>query len=178
LLDVVRTLDPVVRKTVLVAIDGWGGSGKTSLAQWLANEVGGTTVCSDDFARPGIPGWEWDRFNEQVLQPLSRDERARYQRYDWTDDQLAEWHEIEPGGFLIAEGVSISRTELVDLWNLKVWVECPYELRLARGVERDGEAMRDTWVNVWMPEEARYVEEQRPHKRADYIVLGYGSDYR
>jgi hypothetical protein len=32
--------------------------------------------------------------------------------------------------------------------------------------------MRDTWVNFWMPEEARYVEEQRPHERADYVVVG------
>ncbi|MGH2757035.1 MAG: hypothetical protein ACRDI3_04535, partial [Actinomycetota bacterium] len=169
----IAELRPPDRRTVLVAIDGWGGSGKTSLAEWLADRLGGTRVCSDDFARPGVLGWEWRRFDEQVLSPLRADERVRYQRYDWDDDQLAEWHEIEPGGFLIAEGVSISRKELGDPWDLKVWVECPYELRLARGVKRDGEAMRDTWVNLWLPEEVRYVEEQRPHERADYIVLGY-----
>ena len=173
LLACARALKPVGRKTVLIAVDGFGGSGKTTLAEWLADRLGGATVCSDDFARPGVPGWEWRRFYEQVLSPLLVDERARYQRYDWHDDRLAEWHELEPGGFLVAEGVSISRHELGDPWDLTVWVECPYELRLARGMERDGEAMRDTWVRVWMPEEERYVEAQRPHERADFIVLGY-----
>ena len=176
LLVLARDLKPVGRKTVLIAIDGFGGSGKTTLAKWLADRLGGARVCSDDFARPGVQGWEWNRFQEQVLSPLLVDERARYQRYDWNDDRLAEWHELEPGGFLVAEGVSISRQELGDPWDLKVWVECPYELRLARGVERDGEAMRDTWVGLWIPEEARYVETQRPHERADFIVLGYESD--
>lgn len=171
-----RALKPLGRKTVLIAVDGFGGSGKTSLARWLADQLGGVTVCSDDFARPRVLGWEWRRFSEQVLSPVLADATARYQRYDWDDDRLAEWHEIEPGGFLIAEGVSISRKELGDPWDLKVWVECPYDLRLARGVERDGEAMRDTWVNFWIPEEERYVEQRRPHERADFIVLGYASD--
>jgi uridine kinase len=166
-------LEPVDRKTVLIAVDGFGGSGKTTIAQWLAGRLGGTRVCSDDFARPGVLGWEWRRFEEQVLSPLLEDRIALYQRYDWDEDRLAEWHEIEPGGLVIAEGVSISRKELGDPWDLKIWVEAPYELRLARGVERDGEAMRDTWVNFWMPQEERYVEEQRPHERADYVVLGY-----
>lgn len=123
-----------------------------------------------------MPQWDWPRFAEQVLSPLVQGTKATYQRYDWDEDRLAEWHVIEPGGIVIAEGVSVSRTELGDPWDVKVWVECPYDLRLERGMERDGEAMRDTWVNVWMPEEERYFREQRPHERADYIVLGYEAD--
>lgn len=176
LADRIGELTPHGKRTVLVAIDGCGGSGKTALAQWLAKQLGGITVCSDDFAHPRILGWQWQRFDEQVLTPLLRDERARYQRYDWDQDRLAEWHEITPGGVVIAEGVSMTRKELGVPWDVTVWVECPNDLRLARGVERDGESMRDKWVSVWMPEEARYVEEQRPHERADYMALGYEPD--
>jgi hypothetical protein len=39
----------------------------------------------------------------QVLEPLGRDEPARYQRYDWDADRLAEWHEIPVGGTVIIE---------------------------------------------------------------------------
>ena len=161
--------------TTLIAIDGCGASGKTILARWLADRLNGIRVCSDDFARPGVLGWEWQRFQNQVLSPLLADKRARYQRYDWDENRLAEWHDIAPGGVLIAEGVSISRMELGDPWDMKVWVECPYDLRLARGIERDGTAKLDMW-HLWMAEETRYVEEQRPHERADYVVLGYETD--
>jgi predicted kinase len=109
LADRIAELHPQSTRTILVAIDGCGGSGKTSLARWLADRLGGARVCSDDFARPRVLRWEWRRFEEQVLTPLPADERARYERYDCADDRLAEWHEIEPGGLLIADGVSMSR---------------------------------------------------------------------
>lgn len=165
-------------RTILVAIDGHGGAGKSSLAAWLGSQVDATIIHIDDFGRPGRPyeAWDWDRFREQILEPLMENRTARYQRYDWDSESLAEWIDVEAGGVVIAEGVSITRTELDDPWDLTVWVECPYELRLARGLQRDGEGMRDTWVNVWMPEEDRYVAEQQPHERADYVVLGYDSD--
>lgn len=175
LLHQVRNLPPRARSTLLVAIDGCGGSGKSTLAEWLASEVGAEVVHIDDFGRPGRPyeAWDWQRFRGQVLQPLLQDRPARYQRYDWDSDRLAEWIDVEPGGILIVEGVSTTRTELGDPWDLKVWVECPYDLRLARGMERDGENMREVWVDRWMPEEDEYVQAQAPHERADYIILGY-----
>ncbi len=159
--------------TAFIAIDGLGASGKTYLTQWLVSKLDAVRVCSDDFSRPGAPQWEWERFREQVLAPLSRGEAARYQRYDWEADRLAAWHQIESSGVVIAEGVSISRVELGDPWDVKVWVECPYEIRLARGIARDGEDIWTTGANEWMPEEDAYVVAQRPQERADYIVLGY-----
>ncbi len=80
----------------------------------LVDRVGATRVCSDDFARPNVPGWEWERFYEQVLEPLVRDEPAQYQRYDWNEDRLGEWETIKPGGIVVAEGVSITRRKLGD----------------------------------------------------------------
>ena len=38
-------------------------------------------------------------------------------------------------------------------YDVRVWVEAPYDVRLARGVERDGEDARGTWVERWMPME-------------------------
>lgn len=170
----IAALRPRQRRTVLVAIDGHGGAGKSDLAAWLSARLDGKVIHIDDFGRPGHPydAWDWERFSQQVLSPLTDDRGARYQRYDWDQDRLAEWIEVPALGLVIAEGVSTTRAEVGDPWDLNVWVECPYDLRLARGVARDGEAMRDTWVNVWMPEEDRYVAEQRPHDRADYIVRG------
>jgi uridine kinase len=169
----VRTIEPRERLTKIVAIDGLGGSGKSELAAQLAGALGDAAVVqTDDFARPNVRGWDWERMRAQVLAPISRDEPGRYQRYDWKTDRLAEWHDVPVGGTLIVEGVSSLRDELGEYWDLAIWVTAAYELRLERGVQRDGEEMRSQWTDVWMPQEQEYFEAQRPDEKADVIVDG------
>jgi uridine kinase len=169
---------PSRRKTRLVAIDGWGGAGKTRLATELARRLPSSFVVhTDDFAGPRQPGWDWPRFAREVLEPLLRDGSAQFQRYDWDADHLAEWHSVPPGGTVIVEGISSSRRELGAVWDLVVWVDCPRELRLRRGIERDGEAMRWKWETVWMPEEEEYVRTQDPIGRADVMIDGSDSQF-
>jgi len=159
--------------TTFVAIAGRGGAGKTTLADRLATGLGNATVVhTDDFARPGVPGWDYDRFRGQVFEPLRRNVSARYQRYDWDSDQLSEWHQVQPGGVVIVEGVSSTRQELAVPWDLTIWVETPTVERLRRGIGRDGEHTRVQWMDVWEPQEDAYVDAQHPDKRADVIVDG------
>jgi hypothetical protein len=61
-----------------------------------------------------------------------------------------------------------------DDYDLRVWVEAPFETRLARGVARDGETARATWLEVWMPMEDRYVERDDPVSAAELVVDGSG----
>ena len=93
-------------------------------------------------------------------------------RYDWETDAPAEWHDVPVGGTLIVEGVSSMRRELGTYWDVAIWVEAPYDVRLRRGVARDGEALRARWTDVWMPEEAEYVAAERPDLRADVVADG------
>lgn len=178
------------RSTLLIGIDGLGGSGKSTLARELAGLLPDATVVEfDDFYRSTherqlraaardreIGGdFDWRRILGQVLRPLAADEAARYQRYDWDRDELAEWRRVSPGGVVLVEGNYSTRDELRDYYDLTVWVAAPYEMRLRRGVERDGEHARDRWVNEWMPEEERYVEAFRPADRVDVVVNGASS---
>ena len=59
-----------------------------------------------------------------------------------------------------------------DDYDVRVWVEAPYDVRLARGIERDGEEARETWVERWMPTEDRYVERDDPVSCAHIVVDG------
>jgi uridine kinase len=173
LAELVRLVESGDRTTKIVAIDGLGGSGKSELATQLARALDNATVVhTDDFARPNARGWEWERMRATVLKPLSSNEPGRYQRYDWNTDQLAEWHDVPTGGTLIVEGVSSMCEELGEYWDLAIWVSAPYETRLTRGVQRDGEAMRSQWADVWMPEEQEYFDSQRPDRKANVIVDG------
>jgi uridine kinase len=176
--------------TVLVAIDGCGGAGKSFLAHSVAHALASagtpaTVVHVDDFFLPsaqrpcGPPAekpvggdFDWRRLRDQVLAPLRRGEPAQYERYDWSLDALAETHTLRPGQVVIVEGIYASRLEIAGLYDLLVWVECPRELRLTRGLARDGEHARGQWERDWMPAEDRYVAEHRPHERAHVVIDG------
>jgi uridine kinase len=164
---------------VFVAIDGRGGSGKTTLAGQLAARLPGVTVVhTDDFARGHVggrlpvSGWEHKRFYEQVAAPLLDDRPGRYQRYDWDAQPLDDRIDVPCEGILVVEGVSSTRVELLVPWDATIWVETPTDERLARGIARDGEHMRDQWEQVWEVEEDAYVRSQHPAARADVVVSG------
>lgn len=171
-------------KTILVGIDGAGGSGKSSLAQSLRGAGGADIVVEmDDFYLPasaraeqgGIGGnFDWTRLQSQVLQPLRAGVAGNYQRYDWDNDALAEWHEVRTGGVVVVEGIYSLRRELKEAYDLRLFVECPRDLRLRRGLDRDGEEARQQWELEWMPAEAHYFEDHRPDLVADLVIDGSG----
>ncbi len=158
-------------RTVIVAIDGFGGAGKSTLAARVAERLDAVVVQTDDFASWDNPLDWWPRLLEQVLVPLSHDEPARYQRYDWDARELAEWIEVAPGGIVIVEGVSSSRAAFRPFLSLAIWVDAPSDLRLARGLERDGVDMRDQWIE-WMSAEQAWADDEDPRAAADLIVSG------
>jgi len=80
--------------------------------------------------------------------------------------------EVRPEGVVVIEGVCALHRRFRDAYDLKVWVDAPREVRLARGVARDGEAARSTWEDVWMPMEDAYVERDDPVSAADLIIDG------
>lgn len=175
--------------TLLVGVDGRGGSGKSTLARRL--EASGrciSVVEFDDFYRPSsdrklraaaggseIGGnFDWRRLREQVLEPLSRDEPARYERYDWPRDELAEWHDVPVGGIVIVEGNYSTRQELTAFYDFTIWVDAPRELRLQRGLQRGGQDTLERWLTEWIPEEERYVEAENPAGRVQLVLDGSG----
>ncbi|WP_460288787.1 hypothetical protein [Clostridium sp. CTA-7] len=77
---------------------------------------------------------------------------------------------------VIIEGVYSTRKELADFYDFKIFVDCPRELRLRRGIARDGESVKDIWEKVWMVEEDKYMIEHRPSEGADLVVNGCGDN--
>jgi len=158
--------------TRIVAIDGHGGAGKSTLAEELAEELGGARIVrTDDFASWDVPLNWWPRLLEEVLEPLSRGQAARYQRSSWKAKEDAGLEEIAPAPFVVLEGVSASRDAFRPFLTFSIWVETPRELCLQRGLERDGEQARVQWEE-WMAEEDEYFEREQPRARADLVLRG------
>jgi uridine kinase len=154
----------------LVGIGGRGGAGKSALARRF---VGAQVVGTDEFWDGSE--FELSRLKREVVEPLRRGEQARFRGFDWDAKQLFE-HErvVRPEGVVVIEGVCALHRMFRDAYDLRIWVDAPRELRLARGVERDGEDARRTWEEVWMPGEDRYIERDDPISAAHLIVDGSG----
>lgn len=171
----------------LVLIDGLGGAGKSVLARALAGELRAPLIEGDDFYLPSAKrqpsglgsyalgaSYDWRRLEQQVLAPLARGEDTRFQRYDWTHDRLSDWVRVSAKGSVVVEGVYLLRTELRNYASVSIWVETPRDVRLARGLERDGEVARPQWIDEWMPAEDAYVSAMRPRAAATLVVDGKG----
>ena len=156
--------------TRLIAIDGLGGAGKTTLAALLADRLRALVIHTDDFASWDNPVDWWPVMLERAIRPLAAGEEARYEPTAWGGKQPPPVA-VAPGGTVVVEGVTASRRSFRPFLAYSVWIETPRAVRLQRGLARDGEAAREQW-ELWMAEEDRYVELERPSDHADLLLPG------
>jgi len=156
----------------LVAVDGPGGAGKTTFADRLAAVAGGAPIIhTDDFASADNPIDWWPRLLSDAIEPLTRGEPARFRRYDWPSETFAEWITIEPAPIIIIEGVSSGRSEWSRHLSYVIWIETPPQVRLTRGLERDGADALADWQS-WMAAEDGHYARDPTRERADIRIDG------
>jgi uridine kinase len=162
----------------LVAIDGHGGSGKSTVAELLATELEAEIVHTDDFASWDEPVEWWPRVVERVLEPIAAGAASvSYPRSQWWPD-----HHPEPvvdqqvTAVMVLEGVTALRSEFRPFLTLGIWVETPLETCLARGLARDRDLGTAAEVEAlwrkWLAAEEAYVERDDPRAAADLVVDG------
>lgn len=167
MLDRLAALGPS-RSFTLVGVGGHGAAGKSTLARSLPATA---IVCTDEFWNGHE--FELSRLRREVFDVLLRGGQAVYRAYDWAAHAPApEPKTVDPRGLIVVEGVCALHRMFRDDYDLRVWVDAPRDVRLARGVARDGEAARRTWEDVWMPMEERYVARDDPVRAADVVVSG------
>jgi len=179
-----RSKDP--RLPLLVAVDGGGGAGKSTLAASLASAFEQLVIVHvDDFYRPmhddirrGLTPeaayaslFDWQRLETDVAIPLSEGRPARYQRYDWeTGHVLPEPLEVAPMGIVVIEGVCSLRPEVRHHWDVSIYVETPTAVRIARMALRSENT--SSQIGRWEAAEAFYLSAAQPATWADLVVAG------
>lgn len=159
----------------LICIDGPAGSGKTTLAAQLGPLLSAQVIHMDDL----YPGWQGINQGAQllvnhILEPLSAGQPGRYPRYDWMAGKYMERHQVPLADFLVVEGCA-SATKSVDRYDpLIIWVQAPDDIRLARGLERDGTEVEQQWL-TFMEQERAIYEEHETASRAHIKIDGFGA---
>lgn len=165
----------------LVAIDGHSGSGKSSVANRLASLLQAPIVAMDDFISWGDLETWWPRFEEQVLQPLARGERGRYQCRDWESDyfgsSLKEWKTVDRAPIILLEGCGSSRQAIAQQLTLVIWTDAPAEVCFARSLERDGDRVQSEWVDFRKIEEEFFYEDNTRWRAEVFIDTDPGIPY-
>ncbi len=156
---------------VFVGISGIDCSGKTTLAKALLPTLGDDgfateIVSADDYIIPRA-----DR---------RRDPVPHIDYFENTFDHTAlaaHVAELRKGGadVVVAEGVFLFRRELVDLWELRVWLEMGAEQSVRRGAKRDAEYFgsedkaRAEYERRFVPAYNYHLERDRPAEQADLV---------
>ncbi|UFU05063.1 AAA family ATPase [Ruania halotolerans] len=169
-----RAAGPRCGDATIVAIDGPAGSGKTTLAGAVVAELDATVVHMDDL----YLGWSGlrdsaDRLRREILARLWLGRVGRYRRYDWHAEELAEERDVPAEGTVVVEGVGCVRANTRPFFSVIVWVEAADDVRLARGLARDGTAAEPHW-RAWMADEADLFAEARTADIADLHVDAFG----
>lgn len=151
----------------LVCLDGPSGSGKTTLATALARLAPGCRVVHMDDLFEGWAGLPTvDAQLGGLLRPLAEGRPGSYRRYDWEDGRYAETVTVDPAPLLVLEGVGSGSLGIADLATVLVWIDAAYDVRMRRGITRDGEAFAPYWT-AWATAEDEHFNRQRTRERAD-----------
>ena len=157
----------------LVCVDGPAGSGKTTLGLALAEATGAQLIRGDDL----MEGWRGlssvGRQLETMCAALADGRPGSYEHFDWEHHRFDHTVDVPPAPWLVVEGVGSGAAAIAPYTTVLVWVEVDDELRLARGLARDGEEVREHWLTFMADERALFAAE-RTRDRADVLVDGSG----
>jgi uridine kinase len=185
---------------VRVAIDGVDASGKTILADQLAEIIqdGNRQIIRasvDDFHNPqhirrkrgdlSPQGFYHDSFNypaliEVLLTPLgpTGDRRFRTAVFDLRLDHPVDgpWETAARDAILVIDGIFLLRPRLMPYWDLTIYLEVDFTHSMARGVQRDGafygslEEAERRYRKRYIPGQKLYQKAARPLDKADILI--------
>ena len=167
---------PPVHDGRVVAVDGPSGAGKTTLAAALRRSL---RDAGQDVRLLHLDnvydGWDGLAAGiataaREVVAPYLAGTEGRYRRYDWHRGRFAEEHVVAPGGVLVVEGVGAGAA-CAGTPALVVWLDAPPDVRLERGVARDGEELRGRLL-AWHAQEAEVLAAAGTRERADVRLDG------
>ncbi len=178
---------------LVVAIDGRSGSGKSTVAEAVAQAIGAVIVPCDDFFAASVSNAEWDgrtpeqraadaidwrRLKREAIEPLRTGRPARWYAFDFLagprDDGTYPLQrapiELAPKPVVLLDGAYSARPELADVLDLSVLVEAALTTRQARLEAREASEFLRQWHARWDLAEEYYFRHVRPPSAFDVVL--------
>lgn len=168
-------------KRCVLAVDGRGGAGKSTLAARIAAAVpAAVVVATDDLAwNEEMFGWS-ELALEHLLAPYRAGEDVSFRPPAWERhgrDGVIEVARTTP--LLVLEGTGAAQRALVEHLDAVVWVQSDAPTAERLGLARDvaagtngDEAAATAFWHEWMAHENPFFDGDRPWERADLVVAG------
>ena len=166
---------------VVVAIEGGSASGKSTLANIIAEVYDCNVVHMDDFfLRPEqrtperlaqIGGnVDYERFAEQVIVPLGQAKTLSFCPFDCTKQALVDQVTLPHKQLTIVEGVYSLHPRFGNYQTLAVFLQISASLQKNRIAVRNSPALAQRFFDQWIPMENRYFDGARVQSRCNIII--------
>lgn len=157
----------------LIALDGRSGSGKSSLASLLANQLSQTASVAILRLEDLYHGWDGlqpalDLYSG-LLEQLAHGRTASWSLWDWDVGALGARTSLDPAEVVIVEGVGAAHRQVRDLLDLSIWLQAPPEVRKQRALRRDGQTYAPHWAR-WAAQEEDYLSRDDIPSAADLVL--------
>jgi len=169
----------LTKKPITIAIEGFGGAGKSTLARNLRDKLEDAYIIEiDDFflknaeSNANKSNFDRERLKKQVLLPLKNGKHATYQKLEWDTNTLSKFISVPDVKYLIIEGVSTFHPDIAGYMDYKIWVGTSKEVAKQRMVKRDtalGDDHGELWDH-WTESYQAYKDLHHPETIADFIV--------
>jgi uridine kinase len=160
-------------QTPIVLIDGRAGSGKSTFAEALQQQL-----FRDGESAPRVihmdnifEGWDGlalgsDYMVRFILQPLARQETASWQDWSWVKNQRSSWREFSGGTPLIVEGCGSLTERSKEHADICIWLEASEETRRERWIQRERHLEK---FDFWAAQELDFYAREKSQSLSDLV---------
>lgn len=154
----------------VVAVDGRGGAGDSTLVSRLLVTVPGSAVVHTDDVAWNQAYFDWGQLLiENVLQPLHRGDAVEFRPPAWIAHDRPGTISVPAGADIVwIEGTGIIREESAPWFDSSVWVQADLDEQDRRLIARDGRSN----PAGWLAEELPLLLREQPWKKATITVAG------
>jgi uridine kinase len=161
-------------QTPIVLIDGRAGSGKSTFAEALQQQL-----FRDGESAPRVihmdnifEGWDGlalgsDYMVRFILQPLARQETASWQDWSWVKNQRSSWREFSGGTPLIVEGCGSLTERSKEHADISIWLEASEETRRERWIQRERHLEK---FDFWAAQELDFYAREKSQSLANLVI--------